>query len=85
MKIEYSIKFHKQYYKLHSEIQKLADIKINLFTNDPFNPQLKTHKLHGNLSNFWSFSINYEYRVIVCFIGKNHVIFRNIGRHDIYY
>jgi len=84
MRIHYTPKFHKQYYKLNSDTQNLTDIKINLFKKTPFDPKLKIHKLHGNLSEFWAFSINYEYRIIVHFIDKGQVVFRSVGKHDIY-
>jgi mRNA-degrading endonuclease YafQ of YafQ-DinJ toxin-antitoxin module len=39
--------------------------KLEQFTVDPFNPSLKTHKLSGKLRDFWSFSVDYDARVLL--------------------
>jgi len=41
--------------------------KIELFKDDPFDPQLKTHKLSGKLKDLWSFTLEYDLRVIFAF------------------
>ncbi len=41
--------------------------RLELFIKDPFNPQLKTHKLSGKLKGLHSFSIDYDCRVIFYF------------------
>ena len=56
--------------------------KLNIFKNDPFDPRLKTHKLTGELKDLYSFSIDYELRIIFCFYESNKVIFTDIGTHD---
>ena len=53
------------------------------FVKNPFNPELKTHKLSGNLQGAWAFSVAYDCRVI--FVFKNNedtVILADIGSHD---
>ncbi len=57
---------------------------IELFLKDPFHPSLKTHKLKGKLKGYWSFSINYELRVLFEFIDEDTVGFVDIGTHSIY-
>lgn len=84
MKIFYLPKFERQYKKLPTKIQDLAEEKEKLFRKNPFNPELKTHKLHGELKTFWAFSINYNYRIIFDFLGSETVRFYFVGRHDIY-
>jgi len=56
MKILYSTKFSKEYRRLSLAIKKQAEQKEIIFRKNPFNPQLKTHKLTGHLKNYWSFS-----------------------------
>lgn len=46
--------------------------KLELFINDPFHPQLRTHKLSGNLKDLWSFSIEYDLRVVFHFTDANN-------------
>ncbi len=47
MKIIYSPIFLKKYKKLSNQIKKLSEEKEQLFRKNPFDLQLKTHKLHG--------------------------------------
>ena len=35
-----------------------------IFRKNPFDSQLKTHKLHSEFKKFYSFSINHNYRII---------------------
>ena len=56
--------------------------KINLFLKNPFDPQLRTHKLSGKLEELWSFTIDYDLRVVFYFLENDRVVFINIGKHD---
>ncbi len=59
--------------------------RINIFTKDPFDPRLKTHKLHGKFDGYFSFSINNKYRIIFYYAENDKdVKFYTIGTHDIY-
>ncbi|MFH1769527.1 MAG: type II toxin-antitoxin system mRNA interferase toxin, RelE/StbE family [Parcubacteria group bacterium] len=84
MKILYLPRFAREYKKLPENIKKLAEKRETNFRKNPFNSILKTHKLHGELSEFWSFSINWEYRIIFDFADENTVRFYRIGTHDLY-
>ena len=55
---------------------------IDLFINNPFDPKLKTHKLTGKLKDLWSFSIDYNLRVVFHWIDENTILLENIGSHD---
>ncbi|MEK6645668.1 MAG: type II toxin-antitoxin system mRNA interferase toxin, RelE/StbE family [Candidatus Firestonebacteria bacterium] len=55
---------------------------IRLFTKDPFQIQLRTHKLSGELAGLWAFSITYDYRVVFKFTNKTEVLLIDIGSHD---
>lgn len=84
MKVYYSSKFEKEYKKLSNKIKDAAEKIEKVFRKNPFAPQLKTHRLKGKLKDFWSFSIDYHYRIIFEFIDKNVVWFHSVGTHDIY-
>lgn len=56
--------------------------KLEQFTVDPFTPSLKTHKLSGNLKEFWSFSVDYDARVLFYFAEDEKAVFVEIGSHD---
>ncbi len=84
MKIEYSPKFTRQFKKLPQEVKEFAFKAENLFRINPFDPKLKTHKLHGTMKEYWAFSISYNYRVGFTFIDSDYVRFHAIGSHNIY-
>lgn len=84
MEIRYSSKFGRQYSKLPKEIKARAEKREAIFRKDPFDPRLKTHKLHGSQEGFMSFSVDYSYRIIFEFIAPDLVIFYEIGDHSIY-
>ena len=54
--------FENDFIKLPEKIQLKSKKKIKLFEEDCFNRILDTHKLKGVLKNFWSFSIDDNYR-----------------------
>lgn len=83
MKIYYTPKFKKNFKKLSRYIQETAIKKEKIFRKNPFSKSLKTHKLRGELIGLWSFSINYNYRIIFEFEDEN-VFFLNVGDHEIY-
>jgi mRNA-degrading endonuclease YafQ of YafQ-DinJ toxin-antitoxin module len=56
--------------------------KLEQFTIDPFDSSLKTHKLSGKLKEFWSFSIDYNERVLFYFTEDGKAVFIDIGSHD---
>lgn len=62
----------------------LAKQKDELFYKGPFDSRLRTHKLSGELSGAWAYSVNYNYRVIFRFLKGDEVIYYDIGTHDIY-
>lgn len=55
--------------------------KIESFSNNPFEPSLKTHKLSGRLKDYWSFSVEYDLRIIFYFSDKQKVVLIDIGTH----
>lgn len=85
MQIFYTKKFLRQYKKLPAKIRNHAEAAEEIFRSNPFHSGLNTHKLKGKLNDFWSFSINFQYRIIFEFIDKGDVSFLLIGKHDIYH
>ena len=84
MQIIYSSKFSRAYKKLSFEIMDKAELMEKIFRKDPFEQTLKTHKLHGKLSDFWAFSVDYRIRIMFEFHDEHTVIFHDIDDHDIY-
>lgn len=84
MKVYPSKQFQKSFKKLPKDIQQTAIKKDKIFRSNPHSPQLKTHKLKGKLSIFWSYSVKYSYRIVFEFIDDQTVIYQDIGTHEIY-
>ncbi|MBM3257773.1 MAG: type II toxin-antitoxin system mRNA interferase toxin, RelE/StbE family [Candidatus Nealsonbacteria bacterium] len=84
MKIIYSPQFLREYRSLPLDLKKKAEFKEKVFRKNPFDKRLKTHKLGGKLADFWSFSIDYRYRIIFEFKDEKTIIFHIIGDHSIY-
>lgn len=57
---------------------------LELFIADPYQAQLKTHKLSGKLQGLWSFSIEYDLRVVFYFTKDKpqKAVLVDIGSHD---
>lgn len=84
MKIIFSAKFKRRYKKLPKHIRQSVIKKGILFQKNPFNPSLKTHKLHGRFNSFWAFSVNYDTRIIFEFKNKKTILLHTIGKHNVY-
>lgn len=55
---------------------------VEIFIENPFDEKLKTHKLSGKLKDLWSFSVEYNLRIIFHFAEENKAVFVDIGTHD---
>lgn len=82
--IKVSPRFEQCYRKLPAHIRTQAKEREKIFRENPFQPSLKTHKLHGQEKDAWAFSVNYDYRIKFIFLGDAEVLFLDIGTHDIY-
>jgi addiction module RelE/StbE family toxin len=54
---------------------------------DPFHPQLKTHKLKGQLHGLWSCWVEYDCRIIFVFVpdpegDEDAILLVDLGSHD---
>ena len=84
MKVAYTPQFVRMFKKLEQALKEEAVEKIELFTQDSTHALLKAHKLKGKLKNRYSFSANYQTRIIYTPISKSEVAFLAIGDHDVY-
>ena len=84
------VSFSDSFKKVYKKRVKLTMIetefwtRLELFIDDPFDSRLKTHKLSGKLKDLWSFSIEYDLRVVFYFTKDKpkRAIFIDIGNHD---
>ena len=56
--------------------------RLSKFSQEPFDPLLRTHRLSGELEGLWSFSVEYDCRVIFKFVEVNKALLIDIGSHD---
>ena len=70
--------------KTIDEVKQQAKEKEAAFRNNPFNSQLRTHKLTGKEKEHWGFWINRQYRIKFIFLKEKEVLFLDVGTHDIY-
>jgi addiction module RelE/StbE family toxin len=52
---------------------------------DVFHPQLKTHKLKGDLEGSWACSFGYDLRIVFQFVrheGQEAILLESLGTHD---
>lgn len=64
-----------------------GDLKscLERLSEDPFAPSLRTHKLKGELKDYWACSAGYDLRVVFRLGtsgGKKAVFLRTVGTHD---
>ncbi len=83
-KISTSSHFAKAFGALPEKIKKQAIQREKIFREDCFDARLKTHKLKGPLKEYWSFSINYSYRILFEFQEDGVVGLIDVGTHSIY-
>ena len=83
-RVGYSSRFIKRLHDLPEDIIRKADIKIDIFRDNPLHPSLRLHELHGWLKGFWSISITGSYRAIFARQKNGDILFVSIGKHDIY-
>lgn len=84
MEIIYTRKFLKIYKKIPTKVKVLAENKEKIFRSNPHDSRLKTHGLSGELDGRWSFSINYQYRIVFRYVENDKVQFLVIGTHAVY-
>jgi mRNA interferase YafQ len=51
------------------------------FAADPRDPLLRTHKLKGELTAYWAFSVDDDLRVVFRWQGEEALLV-NLGSHD---
>lgn len=77
----------KKFLRKHPDSQKDIEKALELLVENPFIPQLETHKLKGKLSSSWACSIGYNIRIIFDFVKskkqkEDDIFLIEIGSHD---
>ena len=74
-------KKQKVFHSRHAEFSTAIEAAIIAIAKDPHAPALKTHRLHGNLSDCFASRISREYRIVFV-LEPGRVTFIDIGTHD---
>jgi len=77
-------RFERSFKRMPRHIQDDFAKQIELFQTQPFHPSLRTHKLSGQLREYYAFYLRDGYRVLLDFVGPHIVLLVNIGSHDDY-
>ncbi len=82
-----SLRAFKRIIRKRPDFRPLIEKTVAQLAEDPFHPSLHTHKLKGDLSNVWSCSIDYSYRILFDFIEnpedqEEAILLLNLGSHD---
>ncbi len=78
-------KILKKYLAKHPGKRIKVKERLNLFSENPFTTELKSHKLSGELEGLWALSVDYDTRIIYENINENTVQLITIGSHDAVY
>lgn len=82
--IRYTPEFRRDYRKLPTRVRERVKERGALFTEDPFHPLLRTHKLGGKLAGTWAFAVDSRHRVLFEFLEEGVVLLLRVGDHSIY-
>lgn len=75
----------KKYIRRNPEAAESISRTIMLLSANPDDPKIKTHKLKGDMTGFWSVSAGYDLRIIFKFTdheGQEAIMLHGIGTHD---
>lgn len=84
MQIFFAPRFVRQFKKLSPELQADVEKAIELFRASSRDQSLNLHKLQGKLKGFFSFTVNYRYRIVCEQDGENVWALLAVGDHDVY-
>ena len=81
MEVSVSSRFLRRAKKLKEPRAPMLRAALRRFATDPQDPILRTHKLKGELTDYWAFSVGDDLRVIFRWEGDK-VFLANLGSHD---
>ncbi len=81
MRLRASSRFLRRAKKLRDPQAAMLRAALRRFTADPRDPLLRTHKLKGELADYWAFSVDEDLRVLFRWDGDVAFLV-NLGTHD---
>lgn len=77
-----SKKFKKQYAKQPKKVQVAFKKRLQMYTVDQDNPQLRIHELKGRLQGMYSMDVNGDVRALFEVVDDEVRLFQMIGSHS---
>lgn len=81
MRISASSAFLRRARKLEAPRDELLRAALRRFGANPQDPLLRTHKLKGDLADYWAFSVDDDLRVLFRWDGQDCFLV-GLGTHD---
>lgn len=81
-KFQFSKNFQKQLKKLSCDEQKMVFKKVQLMSQNPFHPSLRTKKVQG-IEGLFECSVNMDIRILWKYEDGNIILLLDIGHHNI--
>ncbi len=81
MRVVASSRFLRRARTLKSPHDELLRAVLRRFAADPRDPLLRTHKLKGDLADYWAFSVDDDLRVLFRWDGDDCFLV-SLGTHD---
>ena len=81
MRVTASTRFLRRAKKLRDPQASMLRAALRRFAVDPQDPLLRTHKLKGELADYWAFSVDDDLRVMFRWVGEEAFLV-NLGSHD---
>jgi mRNA interferase YafQ len=81
------VRAHKRAVKKNPSLRDDIEATLGLLKENPFAPQLGTHKLHGPFAGSWGCSVRYDLRIVFDFVrsaskAEDDILLITIGTHD---
>lgn len=81
MRVRVTKGFGRRAKKLHEPQASMLRAALRRFVVDPGDPLLRTHKLKGELADYWAFSVDRDLRVLFRWDGDLALLI-SLGSHD---
>jgi mRNA-degrading endonuclease YafQ of YafQ-DinJ toxin-antitoxin module len=78
-------KFEKYEARLSETERQRLNKRLEIFADDVFDKRLKTHRLKGELKEYYAFSISYSERLVFKILDDEGIYLIEIGSHDVCY
>lgn len=82
MRVSFTKKFWKQYYKLPETARSRFDERSKILLIEPESPVIKLHPLKGKYTGYWSINVTGDVRALYRKDSATEITFTNIGTHS---